>query len=64
VQCTTVAHVTDNVLLTSPQVGYLLGKSARTIQRMADRGELKVFAKLSASNGAYLFRPEDLPQSA
>jgi predicted DNA-binding transcriptional regulator AlpA len=43
-------------LLTSPQVGLLLGKSARTIQRMAEAGALPVAQKLPGPNGAFLFR--------
>lgn len=47
-------------LLTSPEAGRILGKSARTIQRMADAGEIPVAQKLPGPNGAYLFRREDL----
>lgn len=47
-------------LLTSPQVGYILGKSARTIHRMADAGALPVAAKLPGPNGAYLFRRSEI----
>jgi hypothetical protein len=43
-------------LLTSPQAGLILGKSARTVQRMADAGELAYAQKLPGPNGAYLFR--------
>ncbi len=43
-------------LLTSPEAGRILGKSARTIQRMADSGEIPVAQKLPGPNGAYLFR--------
>lgn len=45
-------------LLTSPQAGLLLGKSARTIQRMADAGELPFVMKLPGPNGAFLFDPQ------
>jgi hypothetical protein len=45
-------------LLTSPQAGVILGKSARTIQRMADAGDLPFVQKLDGPNGAYLFDPE------
>lgn len=47
-------------LLTSPQAGRILGKSARTIQRMADAGDLPVAQKLPGPNGAYLFRRDDV----
>lgn len=46
---------TEPALLTSPQVGQILGKSARTVQRMADDGTLTVAQKLPGPNGAYLF---------
>lgn len=47
-------------LLTSPQVGLILGKSARTVQRMADAGEIPVAQKLPGPNGAYLYRRSDI----
>jgi len=47
-------------LLTSPQAGLLLGKSARTVQRMADAGDLPIAQKLPGPNGAYLFRRGDV----
>lgn len=46
--------------LTSPQAGLLLGKSARTITRMADAGKLPIAQKLPGPNGAYLFRRSDV----
>lgn len=47
-------------LLTSPQVGLILGKSARTVQRMAGAGELPVAHKIPGPNGAFLFRRSDI----
>lgn len=47
-------------LMTSPEVGHLLGKSARTVQRMADSGLLPVAQKLPGPNGAYLFARSDV----
>lgn len=47
-------------LLTSPQVGLILDKSARTVQRMALAGELPVAQKLPGPNGAFLFRRGDV----
>lgn len=47
-------------LLTSTQLGALLGKSGRTVQRMADAGRIPVAQKLPGPNGAYLFRHEDV----
>lgn len=42
-------------LLTSAQAGVILGKSARTVQRMVDAGEITAAQKLPGPNGAYLF---------
>lgn len=47
-------------LLTSFEAGLLLGKSARTIQRMVDAGKLKPAQKLAGPNGAYLFDRRDI----
>ena len=47
-------------LLTSVQVAILLGKSARTVHRMAEAGTLPVAHKLPGPNGAFLFRREDI----
>lgn len=47
-------------LITSPEAGQILGKSARTIQRMADAGDLPVAQKLPGPNGAYLFVRSDI----
>ena len=53
-------HMPADALLTSPQAGALLGKSARTVQRMAENGDLPVAQKLDGPNGAYLFRRADI----
>lgn len=50
----------NDALLTSTEVGVLLGKSARTVQRMADAGQLTPAQKLPGPNGAYLFRRADV----
>jgi predicted DNA-binding transcriptional regulator AlpA len=50
----------DDTLLTSPQAGLLLGKSARTVQRMAEAGALPVAQKLPGPNGAFLFRRSEI----
>ncbi len=47
-------------LLTSPEAGQILGKSARTVQRLADSGRLPIAQKLPGPNGAYLFRRSDV----
>lgn len=38
----------------------ILGKSARTLQRMAESGDLVPAQKLPGPNGAYLFRRGDV----
>lgn len=50
----------ESALITSPQAGLILGKSARTVQRMAEAGSLPVAQKLPGPNGAFLFRREDI----
>ncbi len=47
-------------LMTSPQAAALLGVSVRTVQRLAESGELRHAQKLPGPNGAYLFRPADV----
>lgn len=51
-------------LLTSAQAAQALGKSPRTIQRMADAGELLIATKLPGPNGAYLFAEEEIARAA
>lgn len=47
-------------LLTTAQVAILLGKSVRTVNRMAESGALPIAMKVPGKTGAYLFRPEDV----
>lgn len=47
-------------LLTSPQASLILKVSTRTVQRMADAGEIPVAQKLPGPNGAYLYRRSDV----
>ena len=47
-------------LITSPEAAQILGKSIRTIQRLAELGELPYAQKLPGPNGAYLFRRSDI----
>lgn len=47
-------------LLTSTQVGALLGKSGRTVIRMGESGKLPIYGKLPGPNGAYLFSKSDV----
>ena len=59
-----VALMPNDALLTSPQAGLLLGKSARTVQRLAEAGALPIAQKLPGPNGAYLFRESDVRRLA
>lgn len=47
-------------LLTSSQAGLILGKSARTVVRLAQAGGLPVAQRLPGPNGALLFRRDDV----
>lgn len=51
-------------LLTTTEAGVILGKSARTVQRMAESGELPYARKLPGPNGAYLFARSLIEQAA
>lgn len=44
-------------LLTAPEVARRLGKSVRTVHRMALAGTLPTAHKLPGPNGAFLFEP-------
>ena len=50
-------------LLTTAQVAAKLGKSTRTIHRMADTGQLPYVQKLTGSRGAYVFDPAVVEQA-
>ncbi len=41
--------------ITSAEAGVILGKSARTVSRLASDGELAYIRKLPGPNGDYLF---------
>lgn len=47
----------DDRPITSAETGVILGKSARTVQRLAIDGELPYIRKLPGPNGDYLFDP-------
>lgn len=47
-------------LITSSQAASVLGKSARTVQRMVEAGSLTAVHKLPGTTGAYLFRRTDV----
>lgn len=46
-------------LLTSPQVAEILKVSIRTVQRLAESGELPAI-KLTGQTGAYVFEPTEV----
>lgn len=50
----------DDTLLTAEQVGEVLGKSGRTVRRLADRRILPVAQRLPGPRGAYLFTRADV----
>jgi len=47
-------------LLTSAQVADILGKSVRTIHRLAESGDLAPALKVPGKTGAFLFDPADV----
>ena len=51
-------------LIVSSQVGAILGKSPRTIARLAEQGEIPYATKLPGPNGAYLFRKAEIEEIA
>lgn len=51
-------------MLTSTQAGALLGKSSKTIIRMAERGDLPIAQKLPGPHGQYLFEAATVQQKA
>lgn len=51
----------EDDLLNSTQAGVILGKSGKTILRMADAGTIHVAARVAGSNGVMrLFRRSDV----
>lgn len=48
------------VLMTTPEASIALGKSHRTVHRLAAEGRLRVAQKLPGPNGAFLFHPHDV----
>lgn len=50
----------DEDLITATEAGHIIGKSARTVQRMIPTGDLVPVRKLPGPNGAYLFRRSDV----
>lgn len=61
--CIMLANMTNSdpsEMLVSSQVGAMLGKSPRTVARLAEQGEIPYASKLPGPNGAYLFRRGDI----
>ncbi len=54
----------NDELMTTTEAGVILGKSPRTVQRMAESGELAYARKLPGPNGAYLFTRSVIEQAA
>ena len=52
--------VSDDELLTSTQAGALIGRSGRTVTRLAEKGAIPVAHQLPGPNGAMLFRRADV----
>ena len=59
-RCGIVLRMTHDTLVTTAEVAEILGKSARTVQRMADAGTLPVAQRLPGIHGAILFRRDDV----
>jgi len=47
-------------LITSSEAARILGRSARTVARLAKAGELPHAGRLTAARGVYLFRRSDV----
>lgn len=63
--CIMLSNMTNpDELIISSQVGVILGKSPRTIARLAEQGEIPYASKLLGPNGAYLFRRSDIEAMA
>jgi len=45
--------------LSSPQVAQLIGRSVRTVQRMAESGDLRAL-KMEGQTGAYIFDEDEV----
>lgn len=51
-------------LITATEAGRLLDKSARTVSRLAEAGQLPFVQKLAGPRGAYLFRRTEIEKLA
>ena len=52
--------MTNDELLTTVEAGALLGKSARTVQRLIASGDLTAERKLPGPNGSWLIRRSEV----
>ena len=50
----------EDDLISSSEAGAILGRTVRTVHRLADAGELEPVRKLPGRTGAYLFRRADV----
>ena len=50
----------DDDILSSPEVGSMIGKSSRSVQRLAHAGVLKPVTRLPGPNGPFLFRRDEV----
>lgn len=65
--CISIANMTSpdpDEMIVSSQVGVIMGKSPRTIARLAEQGEIPYASKLPGPNGAYLFRRSEIEELA
>lgn len=51
---------TQSELLTTAEVGHILGKRPRTVQRMVAAGKIPHAKKLPGNKGAFLFYRSDI----
>ena len=56
--------MSSTALMTTTEAGRILGKSPRTVQRLAENGDLEYAQKLPGPNGAYLFEPAVIQRHA
>ena len=56
--------VTQDELILATDAGAILGKSARTVSRLAEAGQIPFIQKLAGPRGAYVFRRVDIERIA
>lgn len=50
-----IHHMSQDTLLTTPQLSALVGLDPRTVRREADAGNLTIAGRIPGTRGAYLF---------